>query len=110
MIRIPFERDRLSHGHLVHPIELAHLVHYWDNRKLIERDQRKALEACSTELRKMAPLVEELVNMTRPDHPLQHLAPNITSMHACQATPRSGHQDCCHEPGLCIYTHTLYSI
>lgn len=80
MIRIPFERDRLSHGHLVHPIELAHLVHYWDNRKLKERDQRKALEACSTELRKMAPLVEELVNMSRPDHPLQHLAPNITSM------------------------------
>jgi len=27
MIRIPFERDRLSHGHLVHPVELAHLVH-----------------------------------------------------------------------------------
>ena len=80
MIRIPFERDRLSHGHLVHPIELAHLVHYWDNRKLIERDQRAALMACSTELRKMAPTVAELVNNTQPAHPLQHLVPNITSM------------------------------
>ena len=80
MIRIPFERDRLSHGHLVHPVELAHLVHYWDSRKLIERDQRNALEACSSELRKMAPLIEELVNIPRPDHPLQHLAPNITAM------------------------------
>ena len=80
MIRIPFERDRLSHGHLVHPVELAHLVHYWDSRKSIERDQLQALEACSSELRKMAPLVEELVNIPRPDHPLHHLVPNITAM------------------------------
>ena len=80
MIRIPFERDRLSHGHLVHPVELAHLVHYWDSRKSIERDQRHALEACSSELRKMAPLVEELVNIPRPDHPLHYLVPNITAM------------------------------
>ena len=80
MIRIPFERDRLSHGHLVHPVELAHLVHYWDSRKSIERDQLHALEACSSELRKMAPLVEELVNIPRPDHPLHHLVPNITAM------------------------------
>ena len=80
MIRIPFERDRLSHGHLVHPVELAHLVHYWDSRKSIERDQRHALEACSSELRKMAPLVEELVNIPSPDHPLHYLVPNITAM------------------------------
>ena len=80
MIRIPFERDRLSHGHLVHPVELAHLVHYWDSRKSIERDQLHALEACSSELRKMAPLVEELVNIPRPDHPLYYLVPNITAM------------------------------
>ena len=80
MIRIPFERDRLSHGHLVHPLELAHLVHYSDSRKLIERDQSNALEACSTELRKMAPLVAELVGNTQPGHPLQHLVPNITAM------------------------------
>ena len=80
MIRIPFERDRLSHGHLVHPVELAHLVHYWDSRKSIEREQLRALEACSSELRKMAPLVEELVNIPRPDHPLHYLVPNITAM------------------------------
>ena len=80
MIRIPFERDRLSHGHLVHPVELAHMVHYWDSRKVIERDQLRALEACSSELRKMAPLVEELVNIPRPDHPLYYLVPNITAM------------------------------
>ena len=64
----------------VHPIELAHLVHYWDNRKLIARDQLNALEACSSELRKMAPLVEEIVTIPQPDHPLHYLAPNITAM------------------------------
>ena len=101
MIRIPFERDRLSHGHLVHPVELAHLVHYWDSRKLIERDQRNALEACSSELRKMAPLVEELVNIPRPDHPLQHLAPNITAM----ITSLRREVDTTHNRPLHLYLH-----
>ena len=80
MIRIPFDNDRISHGHLVHPLELAHFIHFWDNRQDIQRDQYNALTAVSDQLRRLSPLVAELVSNTQPEHPFQHVAPQITSI------------------------------
>lgn len=80
MIRIPFDRDRISHGHLVHPLELAHLVYYWDSRKIIEQDQHTALAEVSDLLRRLSPIVAELVGNTQPNHPYQHMVPQITTI------------------------------
>ena len=82
MIRIPFDSDRISHGHLVHPLELAHLIHFWDNREELHRDQFDALATVSEQLRRLSPLVAELVNNTQPDHPFQDLVPQITRIMA----------------------------
>ena len=80
MIRIPFDNDRISHGHFVHPLELAHLIHFWDNRQDIQRDQHEALTTVSEQLRRLSPLVAELVSNTQPEHPFQHVVPQITSI------------------------------
>ena len=80
MIRIPFDTERISHAHLVHPLELAHLIHFWDNRQDIQRDQHEALTTISEQLRRLAPLVAELINRSQPDHPFQHVVPQIANI------------------------------
>lgn len=80
MIPIPFDNDRISHGHLVHPLELAHLIHFWDNRGDVQRDQQQALNTVSEQLRRLSPLVAELVNNRQPDHPFPHVVPQITEL------------------------------
>lgn len=87
MIRIPFDTDRISHGHLIHPLELAHLIHFWDNRQHFQHHQQTALEAVSQNLRRLSPLVAELVNNMDPTHPFPHMAPQIQGM---LATLRQG--------------------
>lgn len=80
MIRIPFDVDRISHGHLVHPLELASLIHFYDFREEIHGDQRKAVDSLSSHMRRMAPNVAELINNNQPNHPFQHIVPQISGL------------------------------
>ena len=67
-------RDRRSNSHVIHPWELALLVHSYDHRFALKEEQLSCLTRTQTALRRAAPLMAELLDRVGPDHPsYEHL-------------------------------------
>lgn len=67
-------RDPRSNSHLIHPWELALLVHSYDHRLALKEAQSSCLARAQMALRRAAPLMAELFDRVGPHHPsYEHL-------------------------------------